>query len=477
MNKPLLNRNLIVVSIRGCRAIPLHAMILASMILATCLFVLNPLPLLAAENIELEALLEMEPFDWSVVDPPSVIDQCTSALADKKILKKDKICLLYLLRGKALILVGKDESAIRDLTELLKIQSDDYRALRFRGETYASLNQYDKAQADFESLIKIRPKCATGYACLSRCLCERGHRDASKMYAEKAIALDSDDPEGFLAHAEVSLRSRNYLQGLKDLNRCIALSFGNGTTIAARPFLLRAATHMNIFDNPTKAFPDLLMALRLNPYDDRVKGLFCEYYFRLGKYNMAFHISEQLSKTREIRPDVLARRVDCLLQRSRNKEAREVAELIIRREPQWWGHYVSRGNLYFSENKYKEALQDYDKSLSLHQDNFAAMAAKAYLLAACPQSQFRDGSTARSLATECCERTGYQASRRLMLLAMACAECGDFNAAVRWAKKSLEKADPNFPFLANYRQRLALFENKKPYRFSHESRIFDYLCP
>ena len=64
-----------------------------------------------------------------------------------------------------------------------------------------------------------------------------------------------------------------------------------------------------------------------------------------------------------------------------------------------------------------------------------------------------------------------------MLLAMASAECGAYKDAVRLAKKSLEKADTSFPFLKEYRQRLADFEKGKPFRYTPGSRTLDYLFP
>jgi len=208
--------------------------------------------------------------------------------------------------------------------------------------------------------------------------------------------------------------------------------------------------------------------------------LFFEYYFKTGKYNLAFKISEHISrwsKNRQNRTNGLVVRFDCHIARKQYIEALNVAESIVRDDPQWPGAFLHRGMAFFAQAKYKEALQDYDKSLKLDHDNLGTMAAKAYLLATCPEGQFRDGSTASKLATKCCEMTQYQVPRQLMLLAMASAECGDYKEAVRWAKKSLEKADPDFPFLEDYRKRLALFEQGKPYRFSPNNRIIDYLFP
>jgi tetratricopeptide (TPR) repeat protein len=446
-------------------------------LLAGCLALLHTGPLFAAEVDELETLMELDLRDWSNISPEGVITRCTLALSSGKKLNEEQICRLYVLRAVALNLQGKPRESIRDLTEVLKINPNEWHALRIRGETFTSLRDYEKGQADFQSLLKLQPESGVAHAFLAICLSQCGHKTACVEQAEKAVSLDPDEPLGYMARADAYLQGNHYQKGLKDLNQCITLSLGDGKPIAARPFLMRAAVYLNFFDNTKKALPDLLMARRLDPSDDMVKGMFCEYYFKSGKYHMAFNLSGELTTGPAMRPDLRGRRVVCLLEHKQQNRALQVAESMINQDPMRWANYVYRGEVLFSQNNFKGALQDFDKSLSLRQDNLIAMAAKAYLLATCPDAQCRGGSAARALATKCCERTDYQVPRQLMLLGMACAECGDYKEAVRWAKRSIEKADSSFPFLDDYRQRLALFEKGKPYRFSPESRVFDYLFP
>lgn len=450
---------------------------LACTAVVTTLFFIGTEHIVADEIVGLEALMELDPLDCANIDPPKVVEDCTRALAinSKSKLRENQICHLLFTRGVAQSFLGKNEEAIRDLTEVLRRQPNDCRTLRLRGQIYCTLKQYDNAHSDFEAVVKHQPKSGIGYACLALYFGEVGDYGSSKKFAEKAIVLDPEDPQGYLTRSQANLKEHNLKEALKDINQCITLSYGGGTSASAVPFQMRAAIFSGFFDNPKKAFPDLLMACSIDPYDDTTKGMFCEYYFKMGKYNMAFHISEQLVKKHARRPDLLGRRAYCLLEHNRPEEALRLTNSMISDASRWWGSYLCRGVVFFTERKYREALRDYDKSLALLHDNFGAIAAKAYLLAACPESQLRDGPAARTLAIKCCERTEYQVPRQLMVLAMACAECGDYKEAVRWAKKSIEKADATFPFLEDYRQRLALFEKGKPYRFSPDARVFDYL--
>ena len=61
----------------------------------------------------------------------------------------------------------------------------------------------------------------------------------------------------------------------------------------------------------------------------------------------------------------------------------------------------------------------------------------AFLRAACPDPAFRDGAKAMELAKKACEVTGDRDSWSLSSLAAACAETGDFDAAVKWENEAI----------------------------------------
>ncbi len=470
---------------RGRRKSVIFQLLILAFVVATSSLLSGSLiPLVAADVSDIETLLELDPSDWASsdwvsIDPQKIIDVCTRALDNKPKLKDDQLCRLYFTRSIALYHIEKYEDSIRDLKELLKLHPKDCQALRYRGETYVALGQYDKARADFESVVKIQPKSGVGYGFLALLADQTGDYDSCKKFAEKAIALDPDEPYGYLARYKIRIRERDYKEALKDINKCILLSYGMGTAEAATPYFLKAGLFIKCFDNPKKGFPSVMMAYGLNPSGGGAKGLLCEYYFKTAKYKLAFQLSKQLATENPRQPELLGIRVVCLIERNRHEEALQAAESMVRQMPEYWGSYLYRGQVYFTQKAYKKALHDYDKALAQCDGDILPMtrAAKAYLLATCPEACLRDGPLARTLASKLCEQTENRVPRYLMLLAMASAECGDYKEAVRSAKKSLEKADFSFPYLTEYKRRLALFEDGKPYRFTPGSRTFDYLFP
>ena len=88
-----------------------------------------------------------------------------------------------------------------------------------------------------------------------------------------------------------------------------------------------------------------------------------------------------------------------------------------------------------------------------------------------PDPDVRNGQRARECATRACELTEWAEAGFLDTLATACAECGEFDDAIKWQEKAMEKlpaddADKQ----ADYQSRLELYEQRKPARVSGASQ-------
>ena len=90
--------------------------------------------------------------------------------------------------------------------------------------------------------------------------------------------------------------------------------------------------------------------------------------------------------------------------------------------------------------EYADALDAEAEALRLDPKNWDAIRGVAYIRATCPIEEYRDGAKARTDAEEACRITGWKEWQCLGTLAAAYAETGDFDNAVRWAKKSVRAA-------------------------------------
>lgn len=112
----------------------------------------------------------------------------------------------------------------------------------------------------------------------------------------------------------------------------------------------------------------------------------------------------------------------------------------------------------------ERALSDYAQALRLDPQRHAAMNNRAWLRATTKVERCRNGKLAVEEATKACQLTGWRNALYLDTLAVACAEAGDFEQAIRWQRKALEDQSYRERESATAGERLALFGMKQPVR-------------
>jgi Flp pilus assembly protein TadD len=144
-----------------------------------------------------------------------------------------------------------------------------------------------------------------------------------------------------------------------------------------------------------------------------------------------------------------------------DKAIADFSEAIQLDPKSFYVHFL-RGITSSAMRQYGKALADYDDSITFAPSFAEPYNFRAWLLATCPDETYRDGPRAVESARRACELTVWRESQPIATLAAAAAEAGDFDAAVQWQTKATELAPQNKK--ADYRARLELFREKKPYR-------------
>ena len=114
---------------------------------------------------------------------------------------------------------------------------------------------------------------------------------------------------------------------------------------------------------------------------------------------------------------------------------------------------------------YGETISDYEAAVRVNPDYARAFSDLAWLRAACPAAEFRDGAKAIENATKACELTNWEDHRYIGTLAAVYAEVGNFAAAVKWQKKAIDllTEDKRDKWQVSYESRLKLYQSGKRY--------------
>ncbi len=145
-------------------------------------------------------------------------------------------------------------------------------------------------------------------------------------------------------------------------------------------------------------------------------------------------------------------------------KALEDLNRAIQLRPKDAAFYSMRGSVHNKRQRFEEAVADFKQALELNAGSLEAQNNLAWLRATCPDGSFRDGKEAVALASKACEMTNYKFPNLLDTLAAAHAEAGDFDQALRYENQSFEKLTVTNKSYAGMKERLALYQEHKPYR-------------
>jgi tetratricopeptide (TPR) repeat protein len=141
----------------------------------------------------------------------------------------------------------------------------------------------------------------------------------------------------------------------------------------------------------------------------------------------------------------------------------------LRQYPPFIEAALLRANANAYLGRYTEALKEINHCISIHPRSDAlgrALSDRAWLEATCPDPAFRNGQQAVKDAIKACKLLRWQDEYAVEALALAYAEIGDFDSAVRYAEEALTTKEISAGAAKRFQRDVALFKQHQSVRLS-----------
>lgn len=370
------------------------------------------------------------------------------------------VSVAYRHRAYAYLELGDRTRALNDLDQAIRLKPDDPQSYADRAAELFAQRQFELAVADCERALKLEPGRTALVALRGRCHAENGNSGAALKDFAAALAADPASAAKYrLWRAYLYLDLDEHDSALEDATAAVEAEPNN-----PEPLFVRGTVRQQ-----TRAYADasadFTAALALKP--DHAFAL-------LGRAVCALLASDYAACEADataflkLAPEVVrGYEVRGSARKALGNFEGALADFndAVRRAPGSVTPYNYRAGAHYAQGKYGLAIRDHMEALKRDPRSAPTFNQLAWVWSTCPDPDVRNGERARECATRACELSEWAEPGFVDTLAAACAECGEFDDAIKWQEKALDMLDgPDAERRADYRSRLDLYKAGKPAR-------------
>jgi tetratricopeptide (TPR) repeat protein len=328
------------------------------------------------------------------------------------------------------------------------------------GALLNSEKQYEAAIGCFQQAIRLKPGTVEPHNNMGIALTELGRYDEALFEFQEALRCDPDYPP---AHYRLGVLYAK-------MNRLDEAEQQLLKTITYGPPMPEAFFDLGVIwerqgkrDRAPKAYRD---ALRIKPDYAFAHNNLANLLAEDGKLEEAIDHYRQ-AVVADPKLETAHHNLAILLLRTGDtNSAIEHLRVAVQLQPERADTRLELGQALIGVKRYAEAVETFQSGLEVEPQNAALENAFAWLLATCPDAQWRDGKKAVQIGERVAELTNRKLPQVLDTLAAAYAEDGRFEVATDTAREAMVIARSNNDtnLVTQLSARVTRYERRQPYR-------------
>lgn len=355
------------------------------------------------------------------------------------------------------------EAALALFDKAIQIDSEDVEAYIARGLTHDALGNSDKAIADYEKVLELEPENTDALMNLGAVQHETEDFEGAADSFSRVILLDDDDPDAYRNRALALAKLNQFQAAIDDYTWALILTpFLDPVLYEERAEVWKELGNQVQYDIDI-AIVDSSKEIEKDNKNATAYAIRGQSLSLLGEYQLAVKDFTVAIKNDGNNPTFLVSRGNAYNMLGNNSDALSDFEKAIGISSDNSAAYAGRAVVYQSQGEHKSAIADYEKALQIEPELVTSKAGLAWLLSVSRESSLRDGKRAKQLAAAACEATDWENWAFVDVYAAACAEAGEFDLAIENVTQAILLA-ANVTNVSELKERLALYQDKKPYR-------------